>query len=122
MARPGPQRFDVPITTATGGGATEYTLYFSGPIHSVTYTKAASASFTDGVDFALTLEATGEAVWTGTNVNSSVTVYPVAAATLTGGTASTITERPIVAGNDRVKVVVTSGGDAKTGTITVIAG
>lgn len=129
MNLPGmPQRRVLSLTTNGSGAATGYipgtkastdltqpTL--TGRIKSITYTKT---DYADGIDVTVTVESTGQVVWTGTNVNASVTVYPVAAATLTSGSASTLTEVPIALANDRLKIVIAQGGDTKTGTFTVV--
>lgn len=112
------QRQTVSITTAADGSATAYSEYVTGRIHAIHYVKN---NFDDGVDFTITLEATGESLWTDTNVNASEKVYPVVAANLGGtGAASTLSEVPIIAANDRVKIVVAAGGDAKTGAFRIV--
>lgn len=122
-----PQRYSVTVTTAADGSATVYlpatvsdvTAKASGRIHSLTYTKS---TFEDGVDFTITVEGTGQTVWTDTNINASETVYPLAAGNLGTGAASTLTEVPIVIANDRIKIVIAAGGNAKAGTFTAIIG
>lgn len=111
------QRHVVALTTNASGAVTAYTPEITGRIAAVIYTKG---NFDNGADFTITAEATGQSLWTDTDVNASETVYPVAAANLGTGAASTLTEVPIFVANDRVKVVVAQGGNAKTGTITVI--
>jgi hypothetical protein len=112
------ERKSVTIATDENGDGTGYIEVPHGAIHSIQYTKV---DYADGVDFAITLEATGESLWTDTNVNASEKVYPLVAANLgADGAASSLTEVPIVAANDRIKIVVGSGGDTKSGTFTVI--
>jgi hypothetical protein len=104
-------------TTDASGNATVYSEAVTGEIHSIAYTKT---DFAAGVDFAVTLEGTGEVLWTGTDVNASAVVYPVVAATVAGtGVASALLQVPIIAANDRVKFVVSSGGNTKTGAFSV---
>jgi hypothetical protein len=112
-----PRRLSVAITTASDGSATAYTENVTGRIVSIQYVKN---NFADGVDVVATGEATALAIWTGTNVNASVTAYPVAATVVQAGTASTLTEVPIVLVNERVKVVIAAGGNATSGTFYVI--
>lgn len=111
------ERHTVALETDASGDVTGYTPNITGRVHSISYVKG---DFADGVDFTITLESTGESLWTDTNVNASERVYPVAPANLgsTGG-ASSLTEVPVVAANDRVKIVVASGGNAKSGTFHV---
>jgi hypothetical protein len=114
------ERHTVSVTTASGT-ATGFTPNITGRIVSIQYVKPASDSFTDGVDFAVTGEATGLVIWNGTDVNESATAYPFAAGVKSAdGAASTISESPVVLVNERVKIVVTSGGDAKNGTFHVV--
>ena len=111
------QRHTIAVETDGAGAATAYSPNVTGRIHSVTYTKD---DFTDGVDFTITLERTAQSIWTDTNINASETVYPVAAANLGTGAASTLSEAPIVAANDRVKIVIAAGGATKGGTFEVV--
>lgn len=114
------ERHVVTVTTDASGAATSYTPVVTGRVLAVVYAKT---DFADGVDFTITAEATGQSLWTDTNINASETVYPVAAANLGGtGAASTLTELPIAVAKDRIKIVVASGGDTKTGTFHVVVG
>ncbi|WP_026784195.1 hypothetical protein [Pleomorphomonas koreensis] len=117
------RRYKVTATTAADGTVTVYTPRVSGKIHSVHYVKT---DFADGVDFTVTAEATGENIWTESNVNASAVRYPrapthsqagVAALFAAGGTA--VQERVAVA-NDRVKIAIAQGGNAKSGTFHVL--
>lgn len=113
------RRFKVTVTTAADGSATAYTPRFSGKLQSIHYVKT---DYADGVDFTITSEATGQGLWTDTNVNASEVVSPrapthdqVGAALLyaSGGTAQAA---PIALASDRIKIVIAQGGNAKTGT------
>lgn len=117
------RRYKVAITTAADGSATAYTPRLSGKVHSIQYVKT---DFADGVDLTITSEATGESILAKSDVNASAVFYPrapthtqVGAAALfaTGGTA---VQDKIGLGNDRVKIVVASGGNAKSGAIHVV--
>lgn len=111
------ERNSVAVTTAADGTATAYSPNVTGEIHAISYVKT---DFANGVDFAVTLEATGEVVWTGTDVNASAVVYPLVAGTVAGtGVASTLVQVPIVAANDRIKIVISSGGNTKSGTFII---
>jgi hypothetical protein len=117
------ERHTVSLTTAGDGSVIGYTPHVSGSILAIVYTKDGTTPFAAGVDFAITLEATGQNIWTEANIDASETVYPIAAAQLPAGTAaSTLTEVPIVAANDRVKISITNGGSAKLGSVIVVVG
>src|SRR5690606_31508966 len=70
------RRYKITLTTAADGSATGYSPKISGKVHSIAYQKAAENGFADGVDFAITAEATGDGLWTESNVNASATRYP----------------------------------------------
>jgi hypothetical protein len=117
------RRQKVTVTTAADGSATAYSPRLSGKIHSIHYVKG---DYTDGVDFAITAEATGENLWTESNVNASTVRYPrapthsqagVAALYAASGTA--VSDKPGIA-NDRVKIVLAQGGASKSGTFHIL--
>lgn len=117
------RRVRIPIVTAADGSATEYSPRISGKVHSVHYLKT---DFADGVDFTVTAEATGESIWAESNVNAAAVRYPrapthsqagVAALYAAGGTAI---QEPVGLANDRIKVVIAQGGNAKSGTLIVL--
>lgn len=119
----GVRKLAVSVTTASDGTATAYSPYFSGKIERVEYVKN---DYANGVDFTMTLEATGEGVWTEANVNASAVRVPradthgitgAAALFAAGGTA---VQRRIAVGRDRVKIVLAQGGSAKTGVFNFI--
>lgn len=119
------QRQTVTVTTDGSGDSTDYTTLIQyGRIHSITYTKT---DFAVDVDFAITIEGTGEGVWTESDVNATKTVAPRMATHDVAGNASlydTVSSEPveghIVIVDDRVKIVVSNGGDTKTGTFNVV--
>lgn len=116
------RRFTVAVTTAADGSFTGYTPYFNGAVNAIHYVKT---NFADGVDFTITSEATGESLWTESNVNAAKIVAPrrathsnagVAALYAAGGTA---VNGLIYLSRDRVKIVLAAGGNATTGTFIV---
>lgn len=115
-----PQAQDIAITTSTGGAATVYSSVVRGVVSAIKYTKATGTPLASTADITVTLEDSGQAVMTFTNINATSVKYPRAIATLASGAASTLTEVPVYAVNERVKVVVAQGGNTKTGTITVV--
>lgn len=116
------KRFAVSITTSDIGAGTGYTPVFSGRISQIRYVKDDYAA---GVDFTITLEATGETVWAEDNVDASATRAPRQATHSTAGVAAlyaaggVAVNDKIIAAADRVKIVVASGGDKKSGTFHV---
>lgn len=119
----GTRRFVVNVTTAADGSYTGYSPYLSGKICAIHYVKT---DFTDGVDFTITAEATGETLWTESNVNAAKVCMPrgathsnagVAALYASGGTA---VNDLIRVSRDRVKIVIASGGNATTGAFHIV--
>lgn len=112
------RRFVVPVVTDGSGDAEEYTPVFSGTLISIRYVKTDYAS---GVDFELTSEASGEGLWSEEDVNSSATRYPRTVSQDTSGADALYADMgvevltKIALAHDRVKIVVASGGDTKTG-------
>lgn len=117
------RKFTVSLTTDASGDVTAYTPYLSGLVQQVIYTKT---DFADGVDFTITVEGTGETVWTETNVNAAVAKLPRAATHSTAGVAllyaasGAAVANQIAIGRDRIKCVIAQGGNAKTGTLTFL--
>ena len=112
-------RSSVTITTIADGTATGYSDLLSGRLSSIRYVKDDYAA---GVDFTITDSVTGEALWTGTDVNASVTVAPRMPTTDNAGAASLYAaagepvEDYYVLSESTVKIVIAQGGDTKNGT------
>jgi hypothetical protein len=115
------KRYKVTATTDGSGNVVAYTPRLSGKIQQIEYVKDGSNGYANGVDFAITGEATGIGLWTENDVNASAVRAPrlpthsqVGAALLfaAGGTAVTA---PVALSNDRVKISISSGGAAKVG-------
>ncbi len=117
------QRHEVTITTDASGDGTGYTSALTGRIHAIRYVKT---DYDNGVDFTITLEKTGEAILTGTNINATDSFYPrvpvddEAGADALFAAGGTKLRDKVAAANDRVKIVVAQGGNAKSGTFHVI--
>lgn len=114
------RRFVLPITVDASGDAESYTPPIYGELVSIRYVKD---DFADGVDFIVTLEDTGETVWSEESVNASATRYPRAATHSTAGAAAlyasggeAVLGRIAISG-DRIKVVTADGGNATSGTL-----
>jgi hypothetical protein len=120
------RRFTVTVTTDADGNALAYTPRFSGKVHSIHYVKPGAASYTDGVDFTITAEKTGETIWTEANVNASAVRYPRAPTHSTAGVAAlyaaggTAVLAAVALANDRVKIALAAGGAAKAGEFHVL--
>lgn len=117
------RRFTVNVTTAADGSYTGYTPFLSGRLAEIHYLKT---NFTDGVDFTITAEATGETLWTEANVNAAKVCRPRGATHTNAGVASlyasggTAVQDLIRLSRDRVKIVLAQGGNATTGTFLVV--
>lgn len=119
------RKFTVTATSDGSQVGTFYTPYLSGYIESVQYVKDGTTPYTDGVDFTITADVTGENIWTDTNINASEIVRPrapthtqagVAAVYASGGTG--VNDR-IALARDRVKIVLAAAGANKTGTFVI---
>ena len=64
------QRIRVDVTTASDGTATGYSASLNGLIDKIEYVKAVSGGFSDGVDFTITDENTGQGLWTQNDINA----------------------------------------------------
>lgn len=119
------KRVRIDVTTASDGSATVYSSPVNGLLDKIEYVKAGSGNFTDGVDFTITDENTGQSLWTEQNVNASTVRAPRQATHAGDGTAAlyavagaAVLDRTAIA-DSRIKVVIASGGDTKTGTFWV---
>lgn len=118
------RRLTIAVTTAADGSATAYSDHIVyGMVSQIRYVKT---DFADGVDFTITAEATGEALWAENDVNASTVRAPRQATHTTAGAAALYASggaavlAPIVIANDRIKVVIASGGDTKAGVFHVV--
>lgn len=120
------RRITMSITTAADGSATAYSPRVSGKLHSVTYTADGSNAYPNTVDMTITAEATGDSLISRTDVSAGFTALPRAATSDAAGTAAlfaaggTAVQDKIGLGNDRIKIVLAQGGNAKTGKFTFL--
>lgn len=100
----------------------------NGEILRIAYTKDGTTPFTDGVNFTITTETTGQTVWTESNVNASAAKVPVQAAhnnvgvaalAYNDGTRTVPLYRPIHLSHERLKIAIANGGASKVGTFTL---
>jgi hypothetical protein len=115
----------VVVTTDSSGAATAYTQQLNGRVLAIVYTKT---DFDNGVDFTLTNNATGQSIWSQSNVTASATVAPRqpahgqdGAALLYAAGGAPVTEYLYLA-DEPVKIVIAQGGNVKTGSFTVVYG
>lgn len=120
------QQYAVSVTTASDGSATAYSdVVPHGRILQIRYVKT---DFADGSTITVTLETTGADVWSETAVNASATRVPRQATHSTAGAAALYASggtgvfEPIYVAGERIKVVIASGGNAKTGTFYFLVG
>ena len=117
------ERHTVSVTTIADGSATAYSPVVTGRISQVRYVKT---DFDNGVDFNITVEATGETVWAEDNVNADATRAPRQATYSTAGVAAlyaaggqAVNDKIAVA-RSRIKIVIAAGGNVKSGTFHII--
>lgn len=116
------RKFAVTVTTNGSGVATAYSPYLSGYLCQIGYKKT---DYADGVDFTITVEGTGQGLWTESDVNAAAVKAPrMAVASIVGVAATYDGTRPILdkvaISRDRVKIVLAQGGDTKTGVFEII--
>lgn len=114
------------VTPVTGTAtATAYSPFLSGYIESIEYVKAGSNPYSDGVDFTITADVTGESILALTDQNSSVVKRPRAATHSVAGAAAlyasggTAVNDRIALSRDRVKIAIAQGGNGTTGTFII---
>jgi hypothetical protein len=120
------KRYTIAMAVDASGDFTGYSSEpVTGKIIAILYTKV---DFANGSTMTLTGEESGTAIWSEAAVNASAVRAPrqaihstvgVAALYAAGGAAVLDS---IVIANERLKIVVASGGVSKTGTLTVIVG
>jgi hypothetical protein len=118
------------VTTAADGSATAYSPTITGAISSIAYVADATNPYAATVDFAITVEATGQGLWTQSDISASGTRAPRQPTHgqdgtdrfYTGTNVNHAVQDLICLANDRVQIVLAQGGNAKVGqfVITVI--
>jgi hypothetical protein len=105
------------VTTDSDGDATSYTDQITGKLLNVHYTKTDYAS---GVDFAITVDDTGQGIWTQANQNATASKAPLQPMHDNVGAADTDQMDHIYLLNHKIKIVIDEGGDTKVGTFDFI--
>ena len=128
------KRDQVTVTTDSSGDGTNYINDVNGRILTVIYAVTGTpflepTSPTNGFDFTITTETTKQNIWVETGITAAKTVNPrLSVNDLVGATThyNDESDEPVVdyvyAVNERIKIVVANGGNALTGTFTVIWG
>lgn len=112
------QRVAVPLTTDAGGNNTSYSPNLTGRLTGVVVSIPGSSGIANTANFAITAENTAEPIVTLTNVAASAPYYPraqvhdIAGAGLTYDATHKVAE-PVRLAADRVKIVLTGGGNTK---------
>jgi hypothetical protein len=117
------ERYSVSVTTAADGSATAYSPTITGAISSIAYVADGTIPYDATVDFTITAESTGQSLWTQANITASGTRAPRQPVHEQDGTdryfSSASSEHTvcdlICVANDRIKIVLAQGGNAKTG-------
>ncbi len=115
------KRYKVTGTTAADGSLTAYTPRLSGKLVAVHYVPDGTTPYDNTVDMTVTSEATGQSLLTRSNVSAAFVANPRVATEGVSGTAAlyaaggTGVLDKIALANDRIKIVLAQGGNAKVG-------
>ena len=116
---------EVSVTTIADGSATVRSLvYFTGRLSFIDYVKT---DFADGSVLLITSDKTGQTLWSETAVNASEKIAPrqpthdnVGAASKFDTTDNEPVEDHYILQDERVKIVLTGGGDTKSGVFKIL--
>ena len=120
------QRIRVSLTTAADGSATVVAGPATGRLVTIVYTKPQAGGFDNGSSITVTNNVTGETLWAETNVNASAVRAPRQPTHATTGAAAlyaaagTAVQDYIALAGDEIKIVIASGGNAKSATFDFI--
>lgn len=111
----------ITLTTDAAGDAEGFLGPFTGQIDSIVYQKD---DYATGVDFAIVSEDLATPIWSENNVDASTRRTPRQAAHSVAGVALTYdatqpVPAPIYLSSERVKITVSNGGNATSGTFIV---
>lgn len=123
------ERHEVAVTTNGSGAFTGYTAKVTGIVHQIRYVPDGSAPLDTGADVDITGEVTGTVLLDKDNIGTAAfNVAPRQPTHDTGLAASLYAsggepvEAPIAMADERIKVVIASGGSAKAGTFHIWVG
>ena len=119
------QRYVVTVNTDEDGNGIGHTPAVTGKVSAIHYVKDSSNAYSDGVNVAVTSEATGETILEISDVDASASFAPRQVTHTTYGaqvlyTSPNAVHDSICLANDRIKIAVSNGGDKKTGTFHVV--
>jgi hypothetical protein len=120
------KRYSVSVTTAADGSAVAYSPRVSGLLFAVHYVPDVTTPYDNTVDLTITSDATGQSLVTRTNVAAAFIANPRTPTSDAAGTAAlyaaggTAIQDRIALGNDRIKIALAQGGNAKTGKFHVL--
>lgn len=109
------RRSTVIVETDASGDATAYTDELNGMLATIQYVKD---DYADTVDFTITEEDTGLALWDEDNITASTVRSPRMLTHTTAGVSTTLSDAAIPI-RGRIKIVIAQGGNAKGGVFTV---
>lgn len=116
------QAFDLQYTTASDGSATVVSgRAFNGYVRAVQFTLGTATT----ANIALASTDSGQTIWSQSSVIANVMKYPMTQACSTAGVAATLDGTramlvPICLYNETVTLTIASGGDTKTGTVSIL--
>jgi len=113
------ERKTVTVTTDAAGDAEEYSVVVNGRVLEIVYTKS---DFAAGVDFTITTESTAQNLWVEADVNASKVCRPRPLCQDAAGADLAAEYSPVVVAEERIKIVVANGGNAKNGTFQIVVG
>lgn len=112
----------ITVTTDGSGDATGYSSLVEGRVLAIYYIKD---DYENTATFLITTETTGETLWSQANVSATArhnigvaVMSPVAGALMYEGTNPVVWPCPV--GRERIKIVVSAGGNIKSGTFHII--
>jgi len=118
--------YPVPIVTAADGTGSGFTDVANGRVLAVLYVPDANIPYSDGFAATVTTEDSGQAVVTRTQADGDAgfALYPKVQndAVADGTGISGQYDYVALAGNERVKIAIASGGNAKAGSFSVLVG
>ncbi len=113
-------RVSVAVVTDESGDAVVYTPALNGIIRSVRYVKPSEGGLDSGASIDIVTDKGAVTVWDKDNLAASAVIYPMVPAQDNTGTDVAGSYAPIPACDERIKITVSSGGNAGAGTFEFI--